>query len=99
MTIKNVESPDVANANLQRTIGPEDVSTTTHTQQASTPEPLDDSIALSMASRFVKESASAGEGDRLARILQLKTAIQKNQYSVDPLAVSHALIEAELLGR
>jgi anti-sigma28 factor (negative regulator of flagellin synthesis) len=98
MTIKNVESPDVSNANLQRTTGSENVSTST-TQQSSTPAALDDSIALSMASRLVKQSETAGDTERLTRILQLKTAIQKNQYSVDPLAVSHALIEAALLGR
>jgi anti-sigma28 factor (negative regulator of flagellin synthesis) len=99
MTIKHIESPDVSNASLQKATGHDDVSTTPPTQQVPPAESLDDTIALSVASRFVRASEGAGEGDRLARILELKTAIQKNQYAIDPLAVSHALIAAELQGR
>lgn len=99
MTIKNGESSDVSISNLERALGSQDVKITNSAPGSPNPAALDDRIALSMASRLVRQSSTAGEADRLARILELKTAIQKSQYSIDPLAVSHALIEAELLGR
>jgi anti-sigma28 factor (negative regulator of flagellin synthesis) len=62
------------------------------------PIPVSDQIALSLATKLLQQASVAGEGARLDRILQLKTAIVKQQYRYDPLAVGHALIEAHLLG-
>jgi anti-sigma28 factor (negative regulator of flagellin synthesis) len=60
--------------------------------------PVNDQIALSLATKLLQQASSAGEEVRLQRILQLKTAIVKEQYRYDPLAVGHALVEASLLG-
>ena len=104
MIVKNGETPDVSAINLERAQQSREVS------QAATPEapassptpkaptPVNDQIALSLATNLVQQASSAGESARLERILQLKTAIVKEQYRYDPLAVGHALIEAHLLG-
>ena len=60
--------------------------------------PISDQIALSLATKLLQQTADAGDQIRLERILQLKTAIVKEQYSYDPLAVGRALIEAHLRG-
>lgn len=99
MTINNGETPDVSIANLARAIGSQDLHTANNVPASPTPIVLDDRIALSVASRLVQQSSSAEDPAQLARILELKTAIQNGQYGVDPLVVSHALIEAVLQGR
>jgi anti-sigma28 factor (negative regulator of flagellin synthesis) len=68
------------------------------TEAPKVPIPVSDQIALSLATKLLQQASTAGEGARLDRILQLKTAIVKEQYRYDPLAVGHALIEANLLG-
>jgi anti-sigma28 factor (negative regulator of flagellin synthesis) len=60
--------------------------------------PVTDQIALSLATKFLQQAANAGGEVRLERILQLKTAIVKEQYVSDPLVVGRALIEAHLRG-
>ena len=62
------------------------------------PVPVNDQIALSLATKFLQKATNAGEDVRLERILQLKTAIVKEQYQYDPLVVGRALIEAHLRG-
>lgn len=62
------------------------------------PVPVNDQIALSLATTFLQQAANAGEQVRLERILQLKTALVKEQYQYDPLVVGRALIEAHLRG-
>jgi flagellar biosynthesis anti-sigma factor FlgM len=57
-----------------------------------------DSIALSGNSDLVQLALTAGSGDRADRIAQLKQLVANNQYSVDPEAVSSALIGAHLTG-
>lgn len=57
-----------------------------------------DSIALSSTKDLVQRALSAGSETRLARILELRQQVQSNQYQVDPLAVSNALIDAHLAG-
>ena len=104
MIVKNGETPDVSAINLERAQQSREVS------NAATPEvpassaapkastPVNDQIALSLATNLVQQASNAGEQARLERILQLRTAIVKEQYRYDPLAVGHALIEAGLLG-
>lgn len=99
MIINNGETPDVSLANLGRALGSQDVPATHTAPPSPAPAVLDDRIALSMASRLVQQSSGTGDAAQLARILELKTAIENGQYSIDPLAVSQALIEAELMGR
>src|ERR1700693_4673095 len=62
------------------------------------PVPVNDQIALSLATKFLQPAANAGEQVRLERILQLKTAIVKEQYQYDPFVVGRALVEAHLGG-
>lgn len=99
MTINNGDTTDVAGLSLDRTIGSREVDTKVTAQPAHTEvEPIDDRIALSIATKLVQQATLAGEQARLNRILELKNAIQTRQYIVDPLAVGHAVIEAHLLG-
>ena len=101
MTIKSGDAPEVNSLNVGRSSGPIPVDNSSTPQTVVPPNPItvDDRIALSVATDVVKQTASIGEQARLARVLQLKTAIEKNQYVIDPRAVSHALIESELQGR
>jgi anti-sigma28 factor (negative regulator of flagellin synthesis) len=99
MKITNGDTTGVLATNVNRPLGPRDVNSANPFQSVAKPtKPVDDTVAFSEAANFVQQTSSAGEQSRLARILQLKTAIEKNQYSVDPLAVSHAVIKAALLG-
>jgi anti-sigma28 factor (negative regulator of flagellin synthesis) len=99
MTIKNGTAVDVSASNLDRTLGSHEVqSAETLQPPTKIPVAVDDRIALSMATRLVQQTLEGTDPGRLDRILELKTAIQKHQYSVDPLKVSHALVEAELMG-
>ena len=104
MIVKNGEAPDVSAVNLERTqqsrevshAAPPEAPVTSDAPKA--PIPVNDQIALSLATKLLQQTSTAGEEARLDRILQLKTAIVNQQYRYDPLAVGHALIEAHLLG-
>jgi len=104
MIVKNGETPDVSAVNLERTqqsrevthAAPPEAPVTSEAPKV--PVPINDQIALSLATKLLQQASTAGEQARLDRILQLKTAIIKQQYRYDPLAVGHALIEAHLLG-
>jgi len=101
MTINSGDTPEVNNLNVDRSSGslPVDHSSTPQTVVPPNPITVDDRIALSVATDVVKQATTIGEQARLARVLQLKTAIEQNQYVIDPTAVSHALIESVLQGR
>jgi anti-sigma28 factor (negative regulator of flagellin synthesis) len=104
MIVKNGDTPDLPGVNLERTqqsrevsnAAPPEAPVTSEAQKL--PTPVNDRIALSLATKLLQQATTAGEDVRLERILQLKTAIVKEQYRYDPLAVGHALIEASLLG-
>jgi hypothetical protein len=104
MIVKNGESPDLPGVNLDRAQQSREVSNAVPPGAPAggaapkAPIPVNDQIALSLATNLVQQASSAGEQARLERILQLRTAIVKEQYRYDPLAVGHALIEAHLLG-
>jgi anti-sigma28 factor (negative regulator of flagellin synthesis) len=104
MIVKNGETPDVSAVNLERTQQSREVThaappeAPVNSEAPKVPVPINDQIALSLATKLLQQASTAGEGARLDRILQLKTAIVKEQYRYDPLAVGHALIEANLLG-
>jgi anti-sigma28 factor (negative regulator of flagellin synthesis) len=104
MIVKNGDAPDLSGINLERAQQSREASHATAPEgtvaieASKAPTPVNDQIALSLATKLLQQAASAGEEARLDRILQLKTAIVKEQYRYDPLAVGHALIEASLLG-
>jgi len=104
MIVKNGQTTDLPGVNLERTQPSRELShaappeTPATSEAPKAPAPINDQIALSLATKFLQQAPSAGEQARLERILQLKTAIVKEQYQYDPLAVGHALIEAHLLG-
>ncbi|HWY47342.1 MAG TPA: hypothetical protein VNX70_08155 [Bryobacteraceae bacterium] len=104
MIVKNGETPDLPGVNLERTQQSREVSgaatpeAPANSAAPKAPTPVNDQIALSLATNLVQQASSAGQQARLERILQLRTAIVKEQYRYDPLAVGHALIEANLLG-
>lgn len=100
MRIDNGDKPDVNVTNLDRTLESQDVSPAATAAEAAAKDsiPVDDRVALSLATNLLQQASQADSSARLARILELKDAIQKNQYRVDPMKVSRALIEAQLLG-
>lgn len=104
MIVKHGETPDVSAVNLERAQQSREISNATPpestvvNQEPKVPAQVSDQIALSLATKLLQQASTAGEEARLQRILQLKTAIVKEQYRYDPLAVGHALIEAHLLG-
>jgi len=104
MIVKNGDSPDRPGINLERAQQSREVSNAVppegpvSSEAPKAPIPVNDQIALSLATKFLQQASKAGEEARLDRILQLKTAIVKQQYQYDPLVVGHALIEAHLLG-
>jgi anti-sigma28 factor (negative regulator of flagellin synthesis) len=57
-----------------------------------------DRIALSGISELVQQAQNAGSDDRAARVKELRQQIDSNQFEIDPLAVSQALINSSLAG-
>ena len=104
MIVKQGDSPDLPGINLERAQQSREVShavpveSPVSSETPKIPSPVSDQIALSLATKLLQQASKAGEEVRLQRILQLKTAIVKEQYRYDPLAVGHALVEAHLLG-
>jgi anti-sigma28 factor (negative regulator of flagellin synthesis) len=103
MIVKNGETPDVPVVSLERAQQSREVSNAQPEKSVTSnapkvPAPVSDQIALSLATRLLQQASKAGDDVRLERILQLKTAIVKNQYRYDPLVVSRAVIQARLLG-
>lgn len=104
MIVKHGDTPNLPGVSLDRAQQSREVSNAAPPEApvtSSAPKvavPLNDQIALSLATKLLQQASSAGEQARLDRILQLKTAIVKEQYRYDPLAVGHALVEASLLG-
>ena len=102
MILKNGEIVNVPSPNLERPQQSQETSSATEIASNSNPTEVpalvNDQVALSLATKFLQQTAIAGEGVRLERILQLKTVIVKEQYRYDPLVVGRALIEAHLRG-
>jgi anti-sigma28 factor (negative regulator of flagellin synthesis) len=57
-----------------------------------------DSINITGSGGLVQSALNAGAQERADRVEQLKQLVNSNQYSVDPGAVSRALIGAHLAG-
>ena len=99
MIIKNAETPDVSRMDLDQTRGSRGVGATGASGSASTAQTASsDSISLSSSSDLVQQALTSGAAARAARVQELKGLIDSNQYSVDALATSKALISAHLAG-
>lgn len=60
--------------------------------------PGDDTISLSSSSNLVQQALNSPSTSRSARIQELKSLIQNNQYNPDAQELSSALINAHLAG-
>ncbi len=102
MIVNNGESANAPGLSLERPQQSHEITNPTETASDSDTTkisvPVNDQIALSLATKFLQQAATAGGEVQLERILQLKTAIVKGAVSVDPLVVGRALIEAHLQG-
>ena len=104
MIINNNEPPDVSRLNLDQTnlnrsqaasrafaAGSANTTATDNT-------PGDDSISLSNTPNLVQQALNATSPSRAARIQELKSLIQNNQFLPDAQEVSRSLINAHLSG-
>ena len=100
MIVNNGETANAPGPSLERHQQTHEITTETGFKSNATKAsiPVNDQIALSLATNFLQQAANPGEDARLERILQLRTAIIKDQYQYDPLVVGRALIEARLRG-
>jgi anti-sigma28 factor (negative regulator of flagellin synthesis) len=88
MIVNNGESANAPGLSLERPQQSHEIINPTEIASQSTatkaPVPVTDRIALSLATKFLQKATNAGEDVRLERILQLKTAIVKEQYQYGP---------------
>jgi flagellar biosynthesis anti-sigma factor FlgM len=97
MNIKTGDATNASQINLDQTRAPRQSGSVDASGQTVTgPAVGGDSIALSSTRDLIQQALSAGSDARLARIQELKQQIDSNQYQVDPVAVSRALISAHL---
>lgn len=57
-----------------------------------------DQIDLGSQAGLLSQAQTAGDGDRAARVEQLKALVQTGQYQVDSAAVSQSIVNAALNG-
>jgi anti-sigma28 factor (negative regulator of flagellin synthesis) len=99
MMIKGGDSLDAARLGLDQTRGSQGAGSAGAPASGSVqPNLAHDSISLSTPGDIVQKALTAGASDRAARIQQLKNQIDSNQYQVDALATSRAIIDAHLAG-
>ena len=99
MIINNEPTPGVSQPNIDRASGlRQTVNAAASNSGPASGALVSDSIALSAGNDIVQQALTSGAEARAARIQQLQQLIQTNQYHVDALAVSQALIDAHLAG-
>ena len=98
MTIKTGDAGNIPNAEVDRTRSARNTSSANTSSSSSSKGSTVDSIALTSAKDIVQRALNAGSEARLNRIQELRNQVENNQYSVDAVAVSHALIESHLAG-
>jgi anti-sigma28 factor (negative regulator of flagellin synthesis) len=102
MIVKNGETATVPSPSLEHSHQSHEISSAmrsiSESNATNVSVPVNDQIALSLATKFLQQATNGDEAARLERILQLRTAIVKEQYQYDPLVVGRALIEAHLRG-
>ena len=96
MRIKNDNTTAASEIGLSQTRESRDAANAAASKPAAIGSPAADSVALTGVRDLVQRAVSSGADARAARINQLKQQIASNQYEVDPLAVSQALISAHL---
>ena len=90
---------DASQINLDQTRSSREVLDNTASNTNSTPSSSSsDSISLSGLGGIVQQALNAGADARAARVQQLKQLIESNQYPIDPVAVSNAIVGAHLAG-
>ena len=98
MIIKNGTNPDVSRMDLGQTRASQGVGPGAPSQGQVQQKTSSDSISLSTPGDIVQQALTAGASDRAARIQQLKSLIDSNQYQIDAQATSRAIIDAHLAG-
>lgn len=99
MRIQNGDVTDNMEIQLNQTRQSREVVDSPAPSAGSTPGAgSSDSISLTGVSGLVQTALGAGAQQRADRVAQLKQLVNSNQYSVDPEAVSRALISAHLTG-
>src|SRR6202043_4043152 len=79
MIVKNGETPDLPGVNLERAQQSREVSSAVTPEAPASsaapkaPTPVNDQIALSLATNLVQQASNAGQQASLERILELKT--------------------------
>ena len=99
MIIKSGDSPDISRLDLGQTRGSQGAGATGAPAQGWIQQShSNDSISLSTTGDLVQQAMTAGASDRAARVQQLKSQVESNQYQVDAQATSQAIIDAHLSG-
>ena len=99
MRIQNGEATDNMEIQLNQTRQSREVADSSASAGGSTPTAgSSDSINITGDNGLVQSALNAGAQQRADRVEQLKQLVNSNQYSVDPEAVSSALIGAHLAG-
>jgi len=99
MTIRNENTADVLPTNVDRTSGPREVGNAKSSKTAAKDiNSSGDSVAFSLAASLVQQASTPSPVGWWTRTMQLKTAIDSNQYNVDPQAVSQAIVKSGLMG-
>jgi len=99
MRIQNGDVTDNMEIQLNQTRQSREVADSGTASGGSTPTAgSSDSINITGAGGLVQSALTAGSQQRADRVEQLRQLVNSNQYSVDPEAVSRALISAHLAG-
>jgi anti-sigma28 factor (negative regulator of flagellin synthesis) len=99
MRIQNGDVTDNMEIQLNQTRQSREVVDSSAPSAGSTPGTgSSDFISLTGVSGLVQTALGAGAQQRADRVEQLRQLVNSNQYSVDPEAVSRALISAHLMG-
>ena len=99
MRIQNGDVTDNMEIQLNQTRQSREVTDSGTSSAGSTPAGArSDSINITGSGGLVQSALTAGAQQRADRVEQLKQLVNSNQYSVDPEAVSSALIGAHLAG-
>ena len=98
MRINSGDVTDSMEIQLDQSHPSREVADSTKTSTAGNSSGTSDSIALTGVGDLVQLALGAGAAQRADRVQQLKQLVDSNQYSIDPEAVSRALIGAHMTG-
>ena len=100
MIVNNNEVPGASRLNLDQTAASSRTTDAAPSQSAGASGATSgaDSISLTSSSTLAQQALSAGSDARAARVQQLRTLIQSNQYNPSAQEISSALIRAHIAG-